>query len=115
MFFPLINLITHCAVSKISVVGTDFYLLYVQNVTVLSQHNKLINPPPPKKNKRTNKQKQIKPNRLYIKTFMICHFCIESVKFIHHGLYWFDPPVATIMGLVSSPKYEPGIFCLLNM
>lgn len=46
---------------------------------------------------------------------MICHFCIESVKFIHHGLYWFEPPVATIMGLVSSPKYEPGIFCLLNM
>lgn len=59
MFFPLINLITHCAVSKISVVGTDFYLLYVQNVTVLSQHNKLINPPPKKKqtNKQTNKNK----------------------------------------------------------
>lgn len=112
MFFPLINLITHCAVSKISVVGTDFYLLYVQYVTVLSQHNKLINPPTKKKTKQKN---QMKPNRLYIKTFMVCHFCIESVKFIHHGLYWFDPPVATIMGLVSSPKYEPGIFCLLNM
>lgn len=84
MFFPLINLITHCAVSKISVVGTDFYLLYVQNVTVLSQHNKLINPPP-KKNKRTNKQ--TKTN----KTQQIVYKDVHDLSFLYRKCKVYTP------------------------